>query len=73
MAFGDLEGSFAIGGGQDAQTVHNGRSGHRVQVGVVDETVLRIVACNSFPLIDVDVPHNAAPQMLSGPVYEQDG
>jgi hypothetical protein len=57
LALGDLEGPFGIWSGQNAQTMHHRRSGHGVMVGIMDEAVLRVVAFESFPLIDVDALH----------------
>src|SRR4051812_30986914 len=59
LALGDLEGPFGIWSGQNAQTMHHRRSGHGVVVGIMDEAVLRVIAFESFPLIDVDALHGS--------------
>jgi len=57
LSFGNLEGPFGVRTGQNAQAMHHRRFGQSVVVGVMDETVLRVVAFESFPLIDVDALH----------------
>jgi hypothetical protein len=59
LGLGDLEGPFGVRNGQNAQTMHHRRFGHGVVVGIMDETVLRIIAFESFPLIDIDALHES--------------
>src|SRR4051812_24003690 len=59
LSFGDLEGPFGVRNGQNAQTMHHRRSGHSIVVGIMDEAVLRVIAFESFPLVDVDALHGS--------------
>src|SRR4051794_12931771 len=39
--------------------MHHRRSGHSIVVGIMDEAVLRVIAFESFSLVDVDALHGS--------------